>query len=160
MNIIHEWSLAWGVSIHAVNDLLQRLGTGYAPPQVGETDGMSETAIQTIVRLDAARRGVLLWRNNVGEMADEHGGRVRYGLCNDSKKLNTAIKSADLIGIKPVLITPVMVGGTIGQFVSLEVKRGGWVYTGDDHEIAQCKWRDIILGKGGHAAFVTGPGGV
>lgn len=157
MSTVHDWAQVWGIPIVAVNDLLQHLGVGYETPQLGETDGMSETAIQNIIRLDAARHGVLLWRNNVGEMSDGFGARVRYGLCNDSQKLNKSIKSADLIGIAPLVIAYADVGRTVGQFVSVEVKHGSWRYVGDDHERAQRKWLDIVVSKGGRAEFATGP---
>lgn len=156
-SIIHQWAKDWGHSPNTVLDLLERLGMGYAPEAAAfDTSGWSETAISNKVRLDAAKAGVLSWRNNVGAMQDESGRVVRYGLCNDSKKLNEEIKSADLIGVAPRLITPDMVGSIIGQFWSREVKEASWVYTGTPHERAQAKWASIITSKGGDAKFTTG----
>lgn len=119
---------------------------------------MSEAAVQALVRLEAAGRGVMLWRNNVGVLLDATGRPVRYGLANDSKALNTALKSGDLIGWRAVTITPDMVGKTIAQFVSRECKPGDWKYRGDAHEKAQKAWTDIINRDGGDACFVTGLG--
>jgi hypothetical protein len=118
---------------------------------------MNEASVQSLVRLEASRRGWKLWRNNVGVLLDAKGRPVRYGLCNDSKIVNENVKSADLIGIRPMLITPDMVGQTIGQFVSLECKHEGWKPSPKDkHEIAQAKWAEIVLSAGGYAAFTTG----
>lgn len=102
----------------------------------------------------------MLFRNIVGvSCLDANGRPVRYGLANESPDQNKVIKSADLIGIRPVLIEPRHVGHTIGQFVSREVKKGGWVYTGKGREAAQMAWvkagcsrvagmRVSVLGRG------------
>ena len=65
---------------------------------------------------------------------DQFGRLVRFGLANESKAMNQQYKSADLIGIKPVTVTPEMVGMTLGLFVSVECKRTGWTYKGNAHE--------------------------
>ncbi len=83
---------------------------------------------------------------------------MRYGLCNDTEKLNKAIKSSDAIGIKPVLITAAMVGHIFGQFVAREYKEAGWSYTGKGREAAQAKWLGIITAKGGDARFAAAVG--
>ena len=77
----------------------------------------NESTIQAKVRLDASKLGWRLWRNNVGVLMDSRGVPVRFGLANDSAGVNKIIKSADLIGIRPVIITQDMVGKVIGQFV-------------------------------------------
>ena len=89
---------------------------------------------------------------------DERGVPVRYGLANESKQQNSEIKSADLIGIRPILIGPQHMGQVIGQFVSVECKHETWTYKGDKHEAAQLKWCNFVLSKGGFACFATGPG--
>jgi hypothetical protein len=119
----------------------------------------SEAYVQSKVRLEAARLGVKLWRNNVGVLLNPKTGQpVRYGLANDSKRLNSAVKSGDLIGWRSVLITPAHVGSRIAQFLSRECKRPGWRYTGDEHEQAQLKWTQAVLADGGDACFVSGEG--
>ena len=120
--------------------------------------GESEAYIQSLVRLEASRKGARLWRNNVGAAVMQDGSFVRYGLANDSKAVNNAIKSADLIGIKPVLITLDLVGCTIGQFVSREIKASDWKYRGTDRERAQLAWALFILSLGGDAAFTNREG--
>lgn len=158
MKQIHDWAIANRIHISAVYDLLQRLGMGADSPQPSVKVGMSETAIQNNDRINAAQHGVILWRNNVGVLQDETGRPVRYGLCNDSKELNENIKSSDAIGIKPVIITPDMIGQVIGQFVAREYKEDGWVYTGRGREAAQAAFLTIVTSKGGDAAFASGVG--
>lgn len=153
---VHQWAIEWGVPAHAAVDLMARLGMGFEPTQFAELEGWSESAIQSKVRLDAAKSGMLLWRNNVGALMDDTGRMLRYGLCNDTKELNKKIKSSDLIGINEVLITPQHVGTIMGQFVAREVKEYGWRYTGDQHEVAQAKFGQIVIAKGGDFKFTTG----
>lgn len=117
---------------------------------------MSEADVQALRRLQAARDGGHLWRNNVGVLKDDRGVPVRYGLANETPALNKALKSSDLIGWRPVLITPGMVGQTIAQFVSVECKREGWHYTGAGREAAQKAWLDLVTGSGGLGMFDNG----
>jgi hypothetical protein len=156
LSVIHEWARAHAVSPLAVNDLMQRLGMGFEPFCPTELSGQSETAIQNVVRLGAAKAGIVAWRNNVGAYEDKTGRFVRYGLCNDTKQLNEKIKSGDLIGINPMLVTPAHVGTVVGQFWSREIKHGGWKFTGTKHEMAQQKWVQIVTSLGGNAGFSTG----
>jgi hypothetical protein len=118
----------------------------------------TEAYVQSCVRLEAANKGLKLWRNNVGVLADERGVPVRYGLANDSKRLNAAVKSGDLIGWRPILVGPEHVGSRIAQFVSRECKRPGWRYSGDEHEQAQLKWAQAVMSDGGDACFASGEG--
>lgn len=118
---------------------------------------MNEASVQSLVRLEAAKRGWKLWRNNVGVLLDAKGRPVRYGLANDSAAVNANVKSADLVGIRPVVITQDMVGSVIGQFVSIECKHEGWKPAmKDTHEAAQRAWADLVMQAGGYAAFSTG----
>lgn len=72
-----------------------------------------ETPILRRVWKAAARRGITLFRNNVGLAIYPDGSRVQYGLCPGS---------ADLVGWRTVVITPDMVGTGIAQFVAIEIK--------------------------------------
>lgn len=160
MQPLFQWASDWGFPYAAITDLMHRLGRGFDSPQPSARDGMSETAVQSRVRLEYAKAGVVLWRNNVGALLDSRGVPVRYGLCNDTAVLNAKIKSGDLIGIRPVYITPAMVDTIIGQFVSIECKEDGWKYSGDDHEVAQAKWQERVISLGGDAKFVSGTGSI
>ena len=116
----------------------------------------SEAAVSQEIQLEASRRGVVLWRNNVGAAVDHRGIPVRYGLANISKAMNAKYKSGDFIGITPTLITQDMVGLVIGVFTSIEAKHSEWVYKGAGREVAQNNWLKLIKNYGGIAVFATG----
>lgn len=114
----------------------------------------SEELVQQQIRLDAGRINVDLWRNNVGACVDQSGRLIRYGLANESAKENDKIKSSDLIGVSPLLITPAHVGYYVGVFTAIEVKRSDWTYSSKDaHSVAQLKYIDIVRNAGGFAGF-------
>ncbi len=62
--------------------------------------------------------------------------------------------SADVIGIMPVVITPEMVGKTVGVFTAIETKKPGWSYRGTPHEMDQLNWLNMVKDRGGVGAFV------
>lgn len=120
---------------------------------------MSESGVQSRVRLEASKKAVYLWRNNVGAGQLVEGKRfIRFGLANDSKQLNGVIKSGDLIGLRKILITQAMVGRVVGQFVSREIKHAEWKYSGSLEEAAQLQWASLVNAQGGDAKIVTGLG--
>ena len=109
------------------------------------------------IRLQASKRGWRLWRNNVGAGVLKTGGFIRWGLANESAAMNNAVKSSDLIGIRPILITQEHVGKVIGQFVAIEVKHSMWKFNKkDNREKAQKVFLDLINKLGGYAIFSTG----
>jgi len=117
---------------------------------------LSESAVSSNVRIAASRRGWRLWRNNKGAGKLENGSFIRWGLCNESAVVGAQVRSADLIGIRPVTITPDMVGQVIGQFVSVEVKAEGWKPSATNtHEQAQQRWADLINTLGGYAVIIN-----
>ena len=156
--MLNEWAIRWGVPYAALDDLRVRLGVLAAEPAPVPAAPHSEAWVQGQVRLEAPRLGMRLWRNNVGALKDERGVPVRYGLANESPAMNRVIKSADLIGIRPVVIGPEHVGHTIGRFVSIECKEEGWHFTGTSHEEAQQAWAALIVSLGGEARFINGAG--
>lgn len=136
----NEWLNRWHLPQQAVIELLTIL----APP---DTSDSSEAAVQARVRLAAARVGVHLWRNNSGAATDASGRLVRYGLANDSARINAVLKSPDLIGLD-----------RFGRFVAVECKRAGWQYSGTEREQAQAKFMTIVRSAGGAAGFVQSEG--
>lgn len=149
-----EWQRKHGITAEALADLVTMVGLD-VPHSAKDTP---EARVQDEARLLASKMGWRLFRNNVGVLKDERGVPVRYGICNDSPAMNKRIKSSDLIGIRPVVITPDMVGSTIGQFVAREVKKAGWKYKGTEHEEAQLAFGTLIIGLGGDFKFWNGEG--
>ena len=149
---LSNWARKWGVSAEAIQDLRRILTAVSTEPEHVATG--SEGAVQTAQRLHASSGGGRLWRNNVGATMTPEGSFVRFGLCNDSKKMNGIIKSSDLIGIRPVLICPHHVGMVIGQFVARECKAPGHVFRSTPRERAQLKFLLLVIGLGGDASFV------
>lgn len=115
---------------------------------------MLESENEDLIRIEASRHGIKLWRNNSGALKDETGRQVRYGLGNESKEINDRLKSSDEIGIASIIITPEMVGMTIGVFTAFEVKKPGWKYSGTGREGAQKNFIDFVTRLGGIAAFI------
>lgn len=170
MTPLHEWAERWNIPAAALDELF--LACNLFPSDTHT--GKSEAAVQVRVRLEASKSGALLWRNNVGatpasielkcpfcnRLSVHRQQPVRYGLANDSPAMNKRIKSADLIGIRPILIGPEHIGHTIGQFVSREVKAEGWKFKGTEREEAQMRWAMLVQQYGGDARFTTGQGGL
>lgn len=118
--------------------------------RVDRGEPKSESTVQAEVRLSAVKHELQLFRNNVGVLLDETGRPVRYGLANESKELNEKIKSGDLIGWRPVFITPDMVGKVIAQFTSIECK-GENSKTKKSRARAQERWAELVRKNGGLA---------
>ncbi|WP_287278650.1 hypothetical protein [Ralstonia sp.] len=151
---LHTWAARWHIPPAALAELHGMLaGLDFVPAP--DSAGASESNVQSRVRLEGARKGLALWRNNIGVTPDNF---VRYGLANDSARVNATLKSGDLIGIRPVLVQPHHVGTVIGQFVSRECKRAGWRWTGSDREVAQHNWALRVASLGGDACFAAGEG--
>ena len=127
------------------------VNTDPGPPS---PDVDSEANAQATIRLEASKKGLRLWRNNVGASIDDRGNFIRFGLANDSKRMNEVIKSSDLIGIRPLNVG----GRIIGQFVAREVKPPGWQYSGTKREIAQLAFLELVASFGGDATFATDKG--
>lgn len=153
-DMLYNWAIKHKLGLRALEELRQMMGMS-CPDTPAPVNGTSEAAVQSAVRLEAANKGVYLWRNNVGVLTDDRGVPVRYGLANDSKKLNETLKSSDLIGWRSIDLGR---GMRVAQFVAREVKEAGWTYTGTPHEVAQLNWINLINSQGGDAAFVNGVG--
>jgi len=116
---------------------------------------MNEKPLQDLIRMDISTRGGISFRNNIGVAVDTRGVPVRYGLANESKAMNKKLKSGDLIGITPLIITPDMVGKMVGIFTSYEIKRPGWIFSGKGREEAQAAWINLVRQYGGIADFLS-----
>lgn len=149
---IEGWAARWHVTGDCLAELVQVLAE--APPISRPSDAdFSEEAVQNRIRL--SRIGIF-WRNNVGSFTDDRGVPVRYGLANESSKLNKVVKSSDLIGITPLLIGPQNVGQVAGIFTAVETKRGGWKFTpGDKRAVAQQRFLQVVTAAGGRAMFAN-----
>ena len=138
---------------------------------VSKASESAEGAAQQRARVNAAKQGGILWRNNVGATkAVEHHTcpkcrfsfrvektPVRYGLCNDSQQLNKHFKSSDLIGIYPLTITHSMVGSIVGQFWAVEVKAPGTYINMNDQRIAaQANYGALVEQRCGKFQFSYG----
>jgi len=161
-----EWCAKHRITQECFNDLLQ-----VNTLQVESDASGSESKVQSLVRLEAAQHGVHLFRNNVGAGAivdpeqlcpscQPHAHHVRWGLANDSKRVNTVYKSGDLIGGQSLLIEQRHVGQRMLRFVSRECKHEGWKppkkLTPRDE--AQLRWATFINALGGDAQIVNGLG--
>ena len=145
--MINAWAAQWGILPEAIWGLQQKLTVTTDSGKPGTAEGVAQQEIM----LEAPRKGIRLWRNNNGACVDENGRHIRYGLANASKRINSKLKSSDLIGITPVQTEQ----GTLGVFTSIEVKRPGWKYTGTEREVAQLAWINLIVAFGGIAKFAT-----
>jgi len=152
-----KWATRHTISPQAVQDLLYTLGLDHpatVPLPPGSVTASNEATVQSAVRLEHARRtGGRLFRNNCGVATAENGTPIRYGLCNDSKQLNAACKSSDLIGITPVRCS---CGVTHGLFTAYECKSPGWKFRpSDSRAVAQLAFGKLVLSLGGLFKFVT-----
>jgi hypothetical protein len=153
---LNQWAARWQIPPAALADLVQVLGAACPPDRPAATSGQSEASLQGALRLEAARRGARLFRNNSGACLDETGRMIRYGLGNDSKQVNAVMKSSDLIGVWPYQVQPADVGRTLGIFTALEVKAPGWKLTpGDKRAAAQFNFIKLVASLGGFARFVS-----
>ena len=142
MRNLTEWKLRHNISDSALAELANLFRCGVVDLVNMQDD---ESRVMAAVRLSASAEGWTLMRNNVGAGKLSNGRFMRWGLSNESQKMNRSIKSSDLIGFKPN-----------GQFVARECKRPGWKFTGTPHELAQLAFITMINLNGGDAKFTTG----
>jgi len=150
MSALHEWACRHHVPRTAYEELLAILNPSFG---IKKTEsGVSEGAVQQNLRVLAPRHAASLWRNNTGAFKDDSGRWVRYGLGNDSKRLNEVWKPSDLIGITRVRAQ--YPGEEFGVFTAIEVKEQGWHQTpGDKRAAAQAKFMNTVRSLGGLAGF-------
>jgi hypothetical protein len=113
-------------------------------------DVMRESLLQRDVRIALGKAdGVAAWRNNVGqaEFVSPQGlvQRVSYGLC---------VGSSDIIAVVSVVITPEMVGKTMGRFTAIELKAPG-ARTEKKRAEQQQMFRNLVNRLGGFAEVLN-----
>lgn len=137
---LQEWATRWQIPAAALAELidLDNLDTDNAK--------RSEAAILRDCRIAADQLGGVLWRNNSGATFDRNGRMIRYGLGNDSVKLNRDYKSPDLVGIAPG-----------GRFWAAECKAAGWTKPANDRDRAQANFGMHVRKLGGLFTFATDP---
>jgi hypothetical protein len=148
---LQEWQIKHHVSDEAMHEL-NHLFDPSAPRQYA-LPAVSEQATQQEIRVAAFKHGRTLWRNNSGATMDDNGNMIRYGLGNDSSRLNKVWKSSDLIGITPVMST--CAGQKFGVFTAIECKRPGWTGVRTKHEKAHNAFLMSVALNGGIAKFAT-----
>lgn len=158
-NPIQRWACKHGVSSSAYHELVGILVAPSQPLTLSKVTPQSEAAVQQKTTLRGSQLGGVLWRNNVGVAEGPDGRPIRFGVANLSKRMSEQVKSSDLIGITPVMITPDMVGRCVGVFTALECKHGGWRWGEDKgREVPQSAYHNIVRSMGGIAGFVSEPG--
>lgn len=161
--ILEQWADDYGIPAEWLADLCARLG--HLPEQtLPELKGRAENYVQNAVRIASAVRRpdesfYWLGRNNNGAYDEDHppSPGTRWGLGNDSKKLNDVCKSSDLIGYYSTFVTPEMVGKRVAIFTAVECKADGWkLTTGDKRAQAQNRFGQMVIAAGGLFCFSTG----
>jgi hypothetical protein len=115
-----------------------------------------EAAVVKTVQINASAKGWRLFRNAVGmawqgklvgrgveSVALDGARRVPYGL---------GVGSSDLVGWRPVVITPDMVGKTVAQFCAVECKTPAYPDTTPEQDA----FLDAVAAAGGAAYIARG----
>jgi len=122
-----------------------------------------EGAVIARILIEASSAGWRLFRNSTGQAWAGRqvgetilGGGIRAVILEAPRRISfgLAVGSSDLIGWRPVTITPDMVGRTIAQFVALEAKSDGYKTVTEE----QGAFLAAVARAGGYAA-VARPGG-
>jgi hypothetical protein len=156
----YSWAKKWGIPQEAIEELKNLIFSDVPSATITTNSSLSERDVQAVVKLEASKKGCRLWRNNLGAVYTQEGVFIRYGLANESEGINKTIKSADLIGIRPVVIKPEHTGLVIGQFLSREIKTSNWKYKNTEREQAQLRWAELINALGGDACFANSEGSI
>lgn len=144
-----SWVRRWNIPELAVRELMQILAHVALAPASSPTKGSEAQVIQELRTL-APRHNGYLWRNNSGALMDDRGNMVRYGLANDSTRLNKVFKSPDLIGFTII--------NNLAIFTAIEAKRPGWQRPVTERENAQAAFLKLVHAGGGIALFATAAG--
>jgi hypothetical protein len=111
----------------------------------------------TLAKLDATRRGWRLFPNPVGmgwvgRAVDEHqdSGKGRIVTLMGARRLRYGLTegSFDLVGWRPVVVTPDMVGKTLAQFATVDAKTAGYSRLSPEQKV----WARAVAAAGGFVA--------
>jgi hypothetical protein len=149
----YEWAVGAGLTLEQIRSYQHHLGVYDERLTTGE--GASEAAVVKRCQVRASKMGGRLWKNHKGAAVLQDGTFMRYGLLNESKRISDEIKSSDLIGGYPRVITADMVGSTICQLWLVECKEEDWHFRDDPHANAQLKFLELGLAMGARATFAT-----
>lgn len=149
---IFTWAGKHNVNTIALTELMDLLDPTRRSVAI-PSNGTSEAAVQSKLRVRAAQLGAALWRNNNGACKDDTGRLVRYGLGHDSARISAEWKSSDLIGIMPRQIEQHHIGQVWGVFAAVECKAPGWKKPGGEREAAQGRFGANVLALGGYFKF-------
>lgn len=94
-----------------------------------------------------------LMRNNSGVLPNPTTGTpIRFGLGNDSTRINNLFKSSDLIGITP---TKCPCGHVYGVFTALEIKNPNWTFDFQNkNDRAQQNFINLVKKNSGLGSFI------
>ena len=143
------WAHRWNIPPEAIRELFEIMAHIELAPSATVADGNTEAPCQAGLRVLAPYHKGHLWRNNRGATKTESGGMVRFGIGNDSSKVDKVIKSSDLIGFTSI--------EGVAVFTAVEVKKPGWKAPTNERERAQAAFLKLIHAGGGIATFATQP---
>ncbi|AUR82469.1 hypothetical protein NVP1024O_69 [Vibrio phage 1.024.O._10N.261.45.F8] len=157
---LSEWAERFNIGPDALFSLYGILTAPLGSSEMAPYEKMPEKHVQDALRVVASsREHTYLWRNNVGATQTPDGRMIRYGLCNESKKLNQRFKSSDLIGGTPIVVTPEMVGKRVMVFTAVEVKKADWKPGSDtQRERGQLRFINAVRAAGGIGFFCRDSG--
>lgn len=155
MLVVDAWAQRWGIRPDAVAELKNWLS--YKTPNKPDGQGKNEAEVQALIRIEASNQGHEMLRNNSGAMQDDTGRVVRFGLGNDSKRINNVFASSDLIGVTSMVVQQKHVGCTLGVFTVAEVKDPNWTGPNPNNkrEVAQANFINHVKAFGGIGGFCT-----
>ena len=153
MLVVDQWAQRWGIPAQAVAELKESLT--YQAPLGRDPRAVTEADVQALCQIEASKFNSFLMRNNNGAWTDHENNRtIRYGLGNDSKRINDKRKSSDLIGITSVIVEQHHVGRVFGIFTAAEIKKPGWHQIPSDKRAeAQDTFHKFVRAYGGLAGF-------
>ena len=154
--MMQAWAQRWNIPPEAVSELFGLLAHVELAPNVTAAVG-SEAQVQQGLRVLAPHHDGWLGRNNSGALKDERGNMVRFGLANDSTRLNKVFKTPDLVGFTSITMQSTDVGRQVAVFTGVEAKKPGWRSPTNDRERAQASCLKFIHARGGIALFAADP---